>query len=150
MYLKILECYQGENIIANRPSSTHILYHFNIYNFSLKWHNLITFKGNSHCRFRITLGIPLTMPSKKWIWDCWPLKICTGHNIENLSDHYLCKQWEYVIWVKSCKYWNCMEYRLTNDGWLWYSLPDNTLESSDTHFDMTMLLWGVFWGGFFN
>ena len=85
VYLKILECYQGENIIANRPLSTHILYHFNIYNFSLKWHNLITFKGNSHCRFRITLGIPLTMPNKKWIWDCWPLKIFTGHNIDNLS-----------------------------------------------------------------
>ena len=30
----------------------------------------------------------------------------------------------HVIWGKSCKYWNEIENGLTEDGWLWYSLPD--------------------------
>ena len=52
--------------------------------------------------------------------------------------------------MKSCKYWNELEYGLTTDGWLWYSLPDNTQEPVDTPCHMIMLLWGVFWDGAFN
>ena len=48
VYLQILECYQVENVMANRPMSTHILFYFNIYNFSLKWHNIIIITGNGH------------------------------------------------------------------------------------------------------
>ena len=36
------------------------------------------------------------------------------------------KVMRYVFWVKSCKYRKETEYGLTKDGWLWYSLPDNT------------------------
>ena len=39
---------------------------------------------------------------------------------------------------------------MTTDGWLWYSLPDNTQEPGDTPCYMIMLLWGVFWDGAFN
>ena len=54
------------------------------------------------------------------------------------------------MWVKSCKCWNELEYQLTTDGWLWYSLPDNTQEPGDIHCYMIMLLWGVFWDGVFD
>ena len=40
-----------ELTIANCRYSTHILFHFNIYNFSLKWHNLITYAGDACCSF---------------------------------------------------------------------------------------------------
>ena len=35
--------------------------------------------------FRVTLGISLTMPNKKYIFDFLLLKIFTGHNFENFS-----------------------------------------------------------------
>ena len=38
----------------------------------------------------------------------------------------------------------------SNDGWLWYSVPDNTQEPGDTPCYMVMLLWGVFWDGAIN
>ena len=73
------------------------------------------------------------MTSLMYLWTC--------------SNHHLRKQWEYVIWVKSCKYWNEIEYGLTKDGWLWYYLPDNTQEPGDTPCSMVMLQWGVFLDG---
>ena len=84
MYLQVHECYQVENIIANCPYLTHILFHFNIYNFSLKWHNLITYAGDGYCRFWVTLVISFTMPNKKYISDSLLLKTLTGtcHNIK--------------------------------------------------------------------
>ena len=56
----------------------------------------------------------------------------------------------YVIWKKSCKFWNKTEYGLNNDRWRWYSLPDNTQKSGDTPSYRIMLLWGVFWDGAFK
>ena len=57
---------------------------------------------------------------------------------------------KYVIWKKSCKFWNKTEYGLNNDRWRWYSLPDNTQEPGDTPSYRIMLLWGVFWDRAFN
>ena len=46
---------------------------------------LINYAGDGYCRFRVTLGISLTMPYKKYIFDFLLLKIFTGHNVENFS-----------------------------------------------------------------
>ena len=34
-----------------------------------KCHNLITYAGDDYCRFRVTLGISLTVPNKKYFFD---------------------------------------------------------------------------------
>ena len=77
---QILECYPVENIMANRPLTTYILFHFNIYYFSLKWQDLITYAGDGRCMFIITLGISLTTLNKKSISDFLLLKFFTGLN----------------------------------------------------------------------
>ena len=38
----------GREYIAKRHYSTHILFYFDVYNFSLKWHYLITYAGDGH------------------------------------------------------------------------------------------------------
>ena len=43
-------------------------------------------RGDGHYRFKVTLGISLTMPNKKYIFNLLLLKIFTGHNIENFSE----------------------------------------------------------------
>ena len=63
------------------------------------------------------------------------------------SDHNLCKKWDYFSWVKSCKYRDEIECGLIEDGWLWYSQPENTQESGDTPCFLIMLLCGMFWDG---
>ena len=49
---------------------------------------LITYAGDGYCRFRVTLGISLTMPNKKYFFDFLLLTIFTGHNIENSSEKF--------------------------------------------------------------
>ena len=75
MYLQVPECYQVENIIATCHYSIHFLFYFKIYNFFFKWHILINYAGDGYCRFRVTLGIPLTMPNKKYFFDFLLLKM---------------------------------------------------------------------------
>ena len=71
----------------SQPFFVNILFHFNVYNFSLKWHNLITYTGDGHCSFRVTLfQMLLTSDIKKKIPDSLPLKFFPRHNIENLSE----------------------------------------------------------------
>ena len=40
-----------------------------------EWHILITYAGDGYCRFRVTIGISLTMPNKKFFFDFLLLKI---------------------------------------------------------------------------
>ena len=47
---------------------------------------LITHASDGYCKFRVTLGISLTIPNKKSFFDFLPLKIFTSHNIENSSE----------------------------------------------------------------
>ena len=45
---------------------------------------LINYAGDGY-RFRVTLGISLTMPNKKYFFDFLLLKVFTGHNVENFK-----------------------------------------------------------------
>ena len=45
----------------------------------------MNYAGDGYCRFRVTLGISLTMPNKKYFFDFLLLKIFTDHNVENFS-----------------------------------------------------------------
>ena len=43
------------------------------------------YAGDGYRRSRVTLGISLTMPNKKYFFDFLLLKIFIGHNVENFS-----------------------------------------------------------------
>ena len=67
---------------------------FQIYNFSFKWYNLITYSGDGYCRFRVTLGISLTMSNEKYfflMFYCWRLLQAITSNIlvRNLDIMYV-------------------------------------------------------------
>ena len=91
MFLQVPEWYHVDNIIANSPYSTHILFHFNIYNFSLKWHNLITYASDGHYRFIDALRMSLTMRSKRIFYSLL-LKILTGQNVWKFKWDILCAE----------------------------------------------------------
>ena len=94
MYLQVPGCYQVENIIANCHYSIHIQFYFKICNFFLKWHILITYSRDGYCRFRVTLGISLTMSNKKWFFDFLHLKILQAITLKilvrNLEPKCIC------------------------------------------------------------
>ena len=53
--------------------------------FQMTYDILINYAGDGYCRFRVTLGISLTMPNKKYFFDFLLLKIFTDHNVANFS-----------------------------------------------------------------